>query len=251
MFSIGNKYKRSDIHSILNVPEDKRKGNFDKGLVKYDNSFYLFVNIGIAGSVGSDYNNYWDGDLLHWKSANNANVSQPMIIQLLNQELPIRVFTRMNTRDAFTYEGLAGVSSYEVSIPVKIIWQFNNPYENRNERIAEEILPETLTEGVSKSILVNKYERNPIARRLCIEHYGLQCQVCNFNFHEFYGEIGRDFIHVHHLKLMSEIKQEYVIDPINDLIPVCANCHAMLHKANPPILISDLKKLLKNRERNA
>lgn len=87
-----------------------------------------------------------------------------------------------------------------------------------------------LSEGSKTSILVNKYERNPEARSKCIEHYGTKCQVCGFDFKDKYGEIGEGFIEVHHKKPISEIGASYEVDHINDLIPVCSNCHSMLHR---------------------
>lgn len=89
---------------------------------------------------------------------------------------------------------------------------------------------ETLEEGTRKTVIVNVYERNPIARKKCIEHYGVQCQVCEINFENTYGVLGKDFIHVHHLVPLHEIQKGYEVDPIRDLIPVCPNCHAMLHR---------------------
>jgi len=103
---------------------------------------------------------------------------------------------------------------------------------------------ETLFEGIKKTIIVNSYERNQMARTKCIEHYGAQCLVCSFDFEKEYGEIGKGFIHVHHLTQLSDIKQGYEVDPIKDLRPVCPNCHAMLHKKKPPYTIDQLK--LKN-----
>jgi 5-methylcytosine-specific restriction enzyme A len=100
-------------------------------------------------------------------------------------------------------------------------------------------------EGAVKAVIVNAYERNSQARRKCIEFYGLNCVVCGFNFAEFYGDLGIGFIHVHHVLDIAVIGSEYVVDPIKDLVPVCANCHAMLHKTKPALQISELKKLLK------
>jgi 5-methylcytosine-specific restriction protein A len=60
-----------------------------------------------------------------------------------------------------------------------------------------------------------------------------------------YGEIGKGFIHVHHLKPVSEINGEYEVDPIEHLVPVCPNCHAMLHSQHPPLTIEELKKQLR------
>ncbi|MCA0174554.1 HNH endonuclease [Bacillus sp. RAR_GA_16] len=89
---------------------------------------------------------------------------------------------------------------------------------------------ETLEEGNLKTITVNVYERNPIARKQCMEHYGVQCQVCELDFEKTYGDVGKDFIHVHHLKPLHQIQHGYIVDPVQDLIPVCPNCHAMLHR---------------------
>ncbi len=97
--------------------------------------------------------------------------------------------------------------------------------------------PESLFEGVRKTITVNSYERNPLARTECIEHYGAQCVVCNFDFGKKYGDIGQGFIHVHHLTQLSDIKSGYEVNPIKDLRPVCPNCHAMLHRKNPPHIL--------------
>jgi 5-methylcytosine-specific restriction enzyme A len=102
-------------------------------------------------------------------------------------------------------------------------------------------------EGSAQSVLVNRWERNPKARRDCVAHHGAICQVCEFDFGEKYGTIGKGYIHVHHLVPLSKIKQKYKVDPINDLCPVCPNCHAMLHRSEPPISIVELRAIvLKN-----
>lgn len=100
------------------------------------------------------------------------------------------------------------------------------------------------SEGKTKQVTVNSYERNQLARQQCIEHYGLNCQVCDFNFAEKFGVLGQNFIHVHHVIDISTIGKEYSVDPINDLVPVCPNCHAMLHKQKPAYSISELKRIL-------
>lgn len=93
---------------------------------------------------------------------------------------------------------------------------------------------EAFQEGIKRTILVNSYERNPKARKLCVEYWGISCSVCEINFEKLYGEIGKGFIHVHHLIPVSQIGELYQVDPIKDLRPVCPNCHSMLHKKNPP-----------------
>ncbi|WP_438319048.1 HNH endonuclease [Sporosarcina sp. FA9] len=83
------------------------------------------------------------------------------------------------------------------------------------------------------------YERNPVARRKCIEHYGCSCIICKFNFESTYGNLGKDFIHVRHLQELHTIGEEYEVDPIADLRPVCPNCHYMLHKKSPLTLLEN------------
>lgn len=88
---------------------------------------------------------------------------------------------------------------------------------------------EHFTEGAARQVLVNTYERDARARKICIAYYGPTCVVCNFNFGAVYGRFADGFIHVHHIKPLSEIGREYSVDPIRDLRPVCPNCHAVLH----------------------
>ncbi len=99
-----------------------------------------------------------------------------------------------------------------------------------------------LIEGAVRQITSSKYERNPQARKICIETYGTKCFVCGFDFEKTYGEIGKNFIHVHHLKQVASIKKEYEINPIKDLRPVCPNCHAMIHRKKIPLTIEELRK---------
>jgi 5-methylcytosine-specific restriction protein A len=99
-------------------------------------------------------------------------------------------------------------------------------------------------EGSISQTVVNRYERDPKARRKCIDEYGPVCQVCSMDFERTYGTIGEGFIHVHQIKQISEIGEEYEVDPLVDLVPVCPNCHAMLHKRKPPFSVDELKEKL-------
>jgi hypothetical protein len=112
-------------------------------------------------------------------------------------------------------------------------------------RLSEEVSGEQkLVEGVVCKVSINSYERNPEARRLCIEHHGTGCCVCGFNFEEKFGSVAQGFIHVHHLKPLSEIRGEYEVDPIYDLRPVCPNCHAIIHLGGETRSIEEVKSWL-------
>jgi len=98
-------------------------------------------------------------------------------------------------------------------------------------------------EGATKQVFVNAYERNPRARAACLAHYGPNCTVCNFNFGVNFGAIGDGFMHVHHLKPLSAEGKSHDVDPVLDLRPVCPNCHAMLHRSDPPFSIEELREI--------
>jgi 5-methylcytosine-specific restriction enzyme A len=102
-----------------------------------------------------------------------------------------------------------------------------------------------LAEGAVRRVKINAYERNPAARARCIEHHGASCTVCSFDFESAYGPLAAGFVHVHHLKPLSEIGERYEIDPIKDLRPVCPNCHAVIHLDGRTRTIEEVQSLLK------
>ena len=105
---------------------------------------------------------------------------------------------------------------------------------------------ENLYEGAKKQVYVNSYERNRDARDRCVKYYGTTCVICGFDFEKMYGEVGRNVIHVHHLKPLYEIGETYSVDPMKDLRPVCPNCHVIIHKNNPAYSIDEVEVMIKN-----
>lgn len=106
----------------------------------------------------------------------------------------------------------------------------------------DEVLPEVrYREGAVRTVQVNAYERDRAARRACLEHHGVLCQVCRVDLTHVYGQMAAGFIHVHHVRPLSEIGEEYEVDPRTDLLPVCPNCHAMLHLFRPPLSVAELQ----------
>lgn len=100
-------------------------------------------------------------------------------------------------------------------------------------------------EGAKQTVQVNRFERNVEARHLCIKRNGSRCKICDMSFEETYGAFAQGFIHVHHITPLHQISESYEVDPVHDLIPVCPNCHAMLHKTinGIPMTIEKLKML--------
>lgn len=116
---------------------------------------------------------------------------------------------------------------------------FRSPDEPRGG--GEQAFPE----GALSRVEVNRYERDPRARKACLDHHGYRCAVCRFSFEDRYGPLGRSYIHVHHTLELSKVPPGYRVNPITDLVPVCPNCHAMIHRGTGPTLsVEELKQQL-------
>lgn len=97
--------------------------------------------------------------------------------------------------------------------------------------------PATWLEGARTSAQVNRYERetSPEARAACLAVHGKFCWVCGFDFEDVYGPLGANFIYLHH-RIPVAVRAaggEYQLDPVRDLIPLCGNCHPMVHIKEP------------------
>ena len=134
----------------------------------------------------------------------------------------------------------------DVAVALQRLWAEFTGVSPQKVLLPEE-LPETATypEGAARQIQVNAYERSPSARRECIDKYGTRCSACDVDLGQVYGEAGVGLIHVHHIQLLSEAGSDYQVDPINDLRPVCPNCHAITHQRNPPYTIAEVRAMLK------
>ena len=137
---------------------------------------------------------------------------------------------------------------WKLELPLRKVETDHNPGV---EDPHPEELPESasLWEGATTTIHVNRFERNSKLREKCVQELGYKCKVCGFDFRATYGEIGQGFIHVHHRVSLAKFRDAHEVDPVKDLIPVCPNCHAMLHRsrdAAKPRTVRELQKLMKN-----
>jgi 5-methylcytosine-specific restriction enzyme A len=99
-------------------------------------------------------------------------------------------------------------------------------------------------EGGGKQVIVTRYERSMINKAACIEIRGTTCMICGFNFENLYGPAGSGFIEVHHINPVSILEPGTIVDPAKDLIPVCSNCHSMLHRTYPPYKPEQIKAII-------
>lgn len=99
-------------------------------------------------------------------------------------------------------------------------------------------------EGARSVVTTNRFERRRINREICIGLKGARCKVCGFDFGAVYGSLGDGFIEVHHVIPVSVVGAGYRINPATDLEPLCSNCHAMVHRIDPPLSIDELRAIL-------
>jgi len=95
-----------------------------------------------------------------------------------------------------------------------------------------------------RHVQVNRYERDPDARRICLAFHGTSCAACGFSFEATYGEAGTAMIAVHHLVPPELLGNGYQLDPVADLVPLCRNCHAVAHSEDPPRTVSELRTMV-------
>jgi len=128
----------------------------------------------------------------------------------------------------------------------KVLKALDTPDQKYIETKNDEKLSENIfKEGSKITIEINKYERNIKAKQKCLEHFGRVCQVCKFKDFKIFGN-GISVIEVHHKIPISNYSQEYIVNPIEDLIPLCPNCHRAIHSKIPAYSVEELKELIKN-----
>lgn len=125
------------------------------------------------------------------------------------------------------------------------------PISEKKINIPDAVFPNELDpstsikEGGSKTVNVNIHERNPYARRKCIEFHGTTCAICDINLGDVYGEEFSGKIHVHLLKPIKEYTGEHEINPIQDLCPVCPNCNMIIHcRQEVPYSIEEVRTFI-------
>jgi hypothetical protein len=106
-------------------------------------------------------------------------------------------------------------------------------------------------EGAMSQVYVNRYERDPRNRSAAIELHGYAFSVCDFNFENSYGPLGAGYVVIHHVTPVSQLGPDYELDPSRDLVALCANCHAMVHRTDPPLSITELRDMLLRRQRTS
>ena len=195
-----------------------------------------------------------DGTLV-WYGKPNAHSATDTFRKVLEGSLQLVVFARWSpVENEYCYLGVPEIISVNDWVvasqgtrTIELVLKFEDSrlkgFPGPDGEIEEHL------EGASYRVEINKYERSPRLRALCIQHHGAACKICGFDFGKRYGEFGAGFCHVHHIRPLSVTKSEHEVDPVTDLIPVCPNCHAMLHREVEVKSPDFIRRLIKESEK--
>ncbi|OMP75797.1 HNH endonuclease [[Flexibacter] sp. ATCC 35208] len=151
-------YFKEDIYKALSVPRERQKGSWNTGYVKYEGSYYIFANIGVAGRTGHNYDNHWEGEnMLVWYGKNESHVGQNTIQEMLSRKVPVHIFTREQDRSPFLYRGWGIAIRHEKTTPVQIVWDIIQPL---GEKGTDEEIEELITHTEAPNDVVKKMVAN-------------------------------------------------------------------------------------------
>ena len=206
---------------------DVRLDFFDKQNNKRYKLRFIYYNNKLHGGTRNEYRLSWAREFLQ---ENNPSVGDVIIFERKFIEGKNKFLISLVRKEA-------------INLALEKEMEITNEFWLDPSEISGQ---ESVKEGEKLRIEVNKYERSRKNRLMALAFHGYDCSVCNLNFVKKYGEIGNDFIHIHHTVPISKLKSNYQLNIEKDLIPVCPNCHAMLHKGdqmiNRPFTVKELKK---------
>ena len=116
---------------------------------------------------------------------------------------------------------------------------------SNNGETTRELTTVEIKEGSKKLFYTTKYERSKFNRESAIRIHGAECKCCGLNFEERYGTLGKGFIHIHHKNPLHTLDEEVAVNPETDLVPVCPNCHAMIHRRKDKLIsVEELRQII-------
>ncbi|MGV8803485.1 MAG: HNH endonuclease [Polaromonas sp.] len=213
-------------------------------------SRFFLIRLGVEpkGIVGSGVTLSLPDYGPHWDEEKAASGGETLYCDIRFDHLSNDVLVTWSELQQSPFSSFRwGVQASGISIPMPVAEALEELWQSRTAGMPStpsSSTSATLPEGAKRKVVVNAYERNPLARAACIAHYGHQCQVCRVDLGEKFGGIAEGFIHVHHIVPLASVGRSYAVDPIHDLVPVCPTCHAVIHLRIPPLSVAEARTLL-------
>ncbi|MGY3190391.1 HNH endonuclease [Lysinibacillus sp. TE18511] len=257
--SIGEEYVRDTLVKLWGY---KSRQAISRGIVTpaKEKKIILFVTK-IKQKSDTQYKDYFiEEGFLHMEGETSHTNDKRLIDAQSNGE-SIYLFYRDIHHTPFKYYGEVYLVDFQIHSSKPSIFIFSTSFTmsvglsglyveaNKTNSVKENFIPDR--EGMIKVKTHIKYERSLKNRAKAIEIHGTICKACGFNFNEYYGvELARHFIEIHHVVPLSELEEGKPIDPNTDLIPLCSNCHSMIHKKRDLTLsVDDLREIIKEQRK--
>lgn len=251
-FVTGGIYSRKQVRTLLGpISNEAPEAIWNSNYFKIGKYLVVFANAtNSSENISSEQVKINDHETrILWFGKPNAHSEQPVFRALFQGKLQLLFFVRWNEKDdLFTFLSTEKILSFsndhllnDLTRTIKIEIQIS---ELNSDDSLEEVSSEQ--EGRRTLRMHSYYERNPRLRLECIRLHGVRCKICDFDFRERFGELGANFCHVHHIEPLSEVGKAHLVSPLTDLIPVCPNCHAMLHRVQPALQPKALREIIES-----
>ena len=161
----------------------------------------------------------------------------------------IRARIQERTLEAESYKGGAVLFQSVHGVQArKGIWRLiEDPLSVSNEDTFQDAA-ETVVEAEEWRAKLRIHLRRERSRKLVDQFKStladFRCDVCEFDFETVYGPLGSGFIEAHHRIPVSQLLDGQTTK-ITDLVPLCANCHRMIHR-EPSLTVENLRALIKS-----
>lgn len=243
-------YSRKDLKEKFGIFDTR----IDTGVFPWEaqSSVWLFVTKEKTTGM-TDYSDDFDGQILN-SDGQMAGRTDKKIIHHMEDGNELLVFFRNRKNEypnsAFKYLGRFQYLSHNGERPTRFVLQaldIGTDEYGISVPLAEFQKPEEYIEGMERTRVQTYYERNPRLRAEALRIHGTKCAVCGFDFSKTYGTVGEGYIEVHHKNPVASYEGEVSVNPETDLVPVCANCHRMIHRRKDPLSVESLRTIVQNR----
>lgn len=213
---------------------------------------FFLIRLGVEprGLVGSGWTTSAPREAPHWdldKAEQGQTARYADIFFDVLEEVPIIPMSELSQApfsDVHWSTQMSGIQiADDTATELEALWAARTTGSNPGGVEELQTASET-TRNHSRRVYVNRYERNAKARALCLAHHGMKCACCETLLADVYGSQAAELIHVHHLTPLSSIPEGAEIDPVQDLRPVCPNCHCVIHTRQEPFTIEEVRAML-------
>jgi hypothetical protein len=216
------------VHSLEGGKGRVNLENFSKG-----RTIRKLVKVVVTEKAYEEHLNIWSDDTYPYRF-NFKIISEEENVEISRKTHKIPLL------DGIRRASIAGNNLAKFNFPAQVVSleQIEDDLEAMSDSESDEMV--SGSEGKGRFYVGFSRERDPKLVQMAIKIHGLHCFVCNFNFEEYYGDWGKGYIEVHHLKQISDYDEEgEETDPATDLVPLCSNCHRMIHRKKKMMLSLD------------